>query len=112
MAPYIGPSREQVLRWLRSANPASRLPITLGVYSPQAIIDREDDSWTLCPLELDHDAATEAGQKARATGEPWMPEMKWEFLKKAAPLISEETIDDFIRALERLEWKWNLPGAQ
>lgn len=112
MAPYIGPSREQVLRWLRSANPDSRLPITLGVYSPQAIIDRDDDGWKLCPLVLDRDAATQAGEEARSNGENWMPEMQWEFLEKAKPLIAASTTLAFIEAVETMEWRWDVPGAQ
>lgn len=112
MAPYIGPSREQVLRWLRSANPASRLPITLGVYAPQAIIDRDDKRWILCPLELDDEAARKAGEEARSNGEPWMPEMQWDFLEKSAPLVAAETIHDFVEALESLEWCWDVPGAE
>jgi hypothetical protein len=84
----------------------------LGVYSPQAIIDHDDDGWVLCPLKLDEEAARKAGEEARSNGEPWMPEMQWEFLQKSAPLVAAATIADFIDALESLEWRWDVPGAE
>lgn len=105
MAPFVGPSRAALVRLLRSRAVERRLPITLGEYSPQAIVERDRDGrWLLRPLVLDEPRAREAGRRALAGGGSWMPEHEWEFLVPGEPLASAPALDQFIALIEKLSW--------
>jgi hypothetical protein len=93
-----------VIAELRKRRP--QLPITLGLYAPQATIKHEGGRWLLCPLVMDRDAAAVAGRAALAAGESWMPEMEWRFLREGEPTLACADKDDFIRELERMAWPY------
>jgi hypothetical protein len=98
MAPFVGPTRDHLLAMLREAR-SPRLPITLGRYAPQAVVDLVDGEWCLCPLEMDQAAADAAGRAAFAAGGSWMPEMTWRFLRPGAPLLrapSRQALADLV----------------
>ena len=52
-APFVGPSRAQVLEVLRVRRVERSLPIVLGRHEPQALIRREGENWVLRALEPD-----------------------------------------------------------
>ena len=107
MAPFMGPTREQVLKELRSGK--ARLPMTLGKYSPQATIERDGDVWMLRPLVLDKAASEAAYQKAMGPGGSgfWMPESEFQFLKPAAAIVEGSSLEAFVAALEKIKWQWS-----
>lgn len=108
MAPFMGPTREAVLRALAEES-RLRLPITLGKYEPQATIDREGDEWVLRPLVLDkaaHDRAYEAAMGPGGSGF-WMPESKLAYLVPGEPIVRAATRDAFVAALKRITWRWS-----
>lgn len=86
------------------------LPITLGVYAPQAVIDREPDGRvSLRPLVLDEAAAIAANRAAFAAGQGWMPENEFAFLAPGAPVLiaaSPAALADAIAALPARKWHW------
>jgi hypothetical protein len=43
------------------------------------------------------------GQRTR--GEAWLPEMTWAFLQPGTPAIDCGTLDEFLGALEALDWR-------
>ncbi len=104
MAPFVGPSREVVLRELRGR---PRLPITLGKYKPEAMIAREGEEWVLRPLVLDEAAYQAAYEKARAGDGYWMPEHEFQFLRPGEAIVQASTREAFVAALEKIEWGWS-----
>jgi hypothetical protein len=108
MAPFLGPGRAAVIKMLRAWLPSRKLPITLGVNQPQAVIDREPDgTWTLRPLVLDVAASNAAGEAALARGDGWMPEMTWRFLSPGAPLLRADSAAALADAIVGFrKWSW------
>lgn len=104
MAPFMGPTREAVLEALRAWRP--KVPITIGRYEPQVVIDRRDGSWVLLPLVMNHERAKAAGEEALARGGMWMPEMTWRFLEEGPPLVAHADKGDFIDAIAAMPWRW------
>ncbi|HZS38543.1 MAG TPA: hypothetical protein VFF06_17025 [Polyangia bacterium] len=105
MAPFIGPSRAALLRVLRGRGAERKLPLTLGHYAPQATVAREPDGrFTIRPLAIDRARADEAGRRALAAGEGWMPEQEWQFLAAGEPLVAAATLAELTAAVERMEW--------
>jgi hypothetical protein len=107
MAPFVGPDRETVLKKLRSFLPGRKVPMTLGLYAPQATIEEAEGKWRLLPLVMNHQAAREAGERALADGKNWMPEMEWRFLEKGAPLLEAESATELASLIEGIEWRWS-----
>lgn len=104
MAPFMGPTKEALLEHLAGWRP--KLPITLGLYEPQAVVDRRRGRWVLVPLVMNHAKANTAGERALANGEPWMPEMTWQFLEEGPPLIDEPDKDAFIAAIRTMKYPY------
>jgi hypothetical protein len=107
MAPFLGPDRDTVLKRLRSLLPGRKVPITLGLYAPQAVVEEDGGRWRLCPLEMNREAARAAGERALADGGMWMPEMEWEFLEKGAPLLEADSAKELASLIEGIEGRWS-----
>lgn len=102
MAPFLGPSRKKVLKILSGFRPEKSLPITLGLYSPMAVILFESDTYQLVELVMDEKAARKEGERRLADGQDWMPEMTWQFLKRGRPLLKTASLKDFIEGLKKI----------
>jgi hypothetical protein len=102
MAPYVGPNREQTVKLIRDG----KLPIALGRYQPQATISHVDGVYRLRPLVLDDAKCNEFARQRHAAGESFMPEHTWRFLYEGDPLLESPSRDEFIRAIERLDWSY------
>ena len=104
MAPFAGPTRDDVIAKLRSKRPHKHLPITLGDGQPLAVIDREDTPddarWLLRLLSVDDDQATAEGERRLAAGEPWLPEMRWQFALPADVVLEATTAAGLADAIE------------
>lgn len=104
MAPFVGPTRNDVLAKLRGKHPHKHLPITLGHGQPVAVIDRhdapEDARWLLCTLAVDDERAQAEGERRLAAGEPWMPEMRWQFAEPADVVLQATTAAGLAEAIE------------
>lgn len=103
---FQGPSREELLSKLRGRLEGDTLPITLGRYSPQAVLDVEDGVFMLWSLELDHEAARREGEARMARGEPWMPEMEYRFIGKGKVLLKAASQEELIQAIEKMSWTY------
>jgi len=106
MAPFQGPSRKELLKILRGWFGARKLPITLGQYSPQAVVERKGEEWRIVALRLNSEEAAAAGKAALASGGMWMPEMEWRFLEQAETIVSAGSKQELIAAIETMEWSW------
>lgn len=102
MAPFLGPSRQRLLKMLASSR--VRLPITLGQYEPQATVFKSGERYQLALLKPDHAAAEKAAQAALASGEDFMPEHGWAFMGPGQVLVSETSLEKFRTAISQLEW--------
>lgn len=104
MAPFAGPTRDAVIAKLRGKRPHKHLPITLGDGQPLAVIDRadtpDDARWVLRTLVIDNDQATAEGERRLAAGEPWMPEMRWQFARPADVVLEATTAAGLADAIE------------
>ncbi len=99
MAPFQGPSREQLIELLR-ANPNQS--ITLGKYEPQAVVVHEA-AWRIQLLEEDPELVREVQERQRAEGY-LMPEHYFSCNRPGRILIEADELDDFIRLIERMDW--------
>jgi len=108
MAPFMGPTREAVLKALAEES-RLRLPITLGKYEPQAVIERDGEAWVLRPLVLDQAAHDRAYAEAMGPGGSgfWMPESKFAYLVPGEPIVRAATKEAFVTQLERIKWRWS-----
>lgn len=101
MAPFIGPSKQDVLHLLRQHRyQAQLLPdITLGKYQPQFIIRLHQQRYELIPLTLDEARAAQDAECKSNEGY-YVPEMVWASLVSGSPVIQESSIDVFIKLLD------------
>ncbi len=105
MAPFVGPSREALLRLLDARRP--KLPITLGHMRPQATVTLDDGVWRVTALEIDAAAARRAGETALASSGMWMPEMEWRFLRPTRVLVEARSKEDFVAQLGAMKWTFS-----
>ncbi len=105
MAPFVGPTRDALVRMLERRAP--RLPITLGHMTPQATVTCDGGVWRLVALAIDREAARRAGAEAIARGDGWMPEQEWQFLAPGRVLVEATTKDDFIAQLRAMTWSFS-----
>jgi hypothetical protein len=103
MAPFQGPSRAELLKLLRGWRATSKLPLTLGKYEPQAIVECEGDEWRIRLLE--HDPKLVAEMEARQKAEGYlMPEHYFQCLVPGKVLLTAPSRDDFIAVIEKMTW--------
>ncbi|NMO17858.1 hypothetical protein HPC49_24560 [Pyxidicoccus fallax] len=91
MAPFLGPTRAEVLATLHGPGAEKRLPLTVGRNTPAAIISVRDRRWMLRLLVLDEADVERRYQESLARGDGWMPEMQWGSLKEGAPLLEADS---------------------
>lgn len=107
MAPFMGPSRAEVLRILRSASAREKLPLTLGYGTPQALIQFDGASWVLRPLVRDAVKDAQIANEARARNGMYVPEMTWAALVPGPALVSSTSLEEFIVRLEKMDWPYS-----
>lgn len=95
-APFVGPSLKEVIRILSARDAKQKMPLTLGRYEPQAVIDFSKGKWRLSRLER---KATTPRAKPDSGGN-FVPEITWSELTPSPPLIQEADKQEFIRALK------------
>jgi len=106
MAPFQGPSQEELIALLKKTSPQRFQPVTLGRYAPQAVVEFSNGLWTLSPLTINQEKAKAAGKAALKRGESWMPEMEWQFLEKGEPQIAASATSEFIAEIEAMAWTY------
>lgn len=109
MAPFKGPTRQEVLKILKGWFAKRKLPLSLSKDgTPAGVICLEEGKWCLRRLEMN-----EARQKAdydrrQAEGDNYyMPEMTWRFLEPGVLLASAEDKNEFVSLIERLDWPFD-----
>src|SRR5262249_48947486 len=106
MAPFQGPSREQLIAMLRARGAERKLPITLGRYAPQAVVEKQGGKWRLRELALDDAASNAYGAKQLEGGQNFMPENTWQFLAPDKVLLEHADLESFCRGLQELTWNF------
>ena len=110
MAPMIGPTRAALIRQLTSWLRPPRLPITLAVMEPRAVVRREGEAWLIVALVHDHAAAGRASEEALARGESFMPEHTFRFMKEGEILLRAPTKRAFVEAIRVMDGAGLFPG--
>jgi len=100
MAPFQGPSREQLLTLLRRGTKES---VTLGKYEPQAVVLCDGGEWKILALEEDPQLVAEMQERQRAEGY-LMPEHYFSCKRPGRVLLSAPSRDAFIAAVEKMPW--------
>lgn len=100
-APFVGPSKQQVLDLLNSAQAKRELPITLGSGSPKAVISFDDGEWSLKPLVINEQKRIRI-QKEQV--EYYLPEHEFAALELGTALVSDRDKKVFIQKLESMSW--------
>ena len=104
---FVGPSRKDVLARLRGRKPHKYIPMTLGHGEPRAVIAREerpeDARWLLRALVINEAKADAEGERRLARGEPWMPEMRWQYAEPTEVLLYATTAAGLADALEEAD---------
>jgi len=96
-APFIGPSLQQAAHKLKTG---TKLPLSLGRYSPKAAVDKSEGRYVLYNLETDVEARNKAAEIHEKQGY-YVPEMDWESLRKGETLASAANLDEFIELLKK-----------
>jgi hypothetical protein len=105
MAPFIGPTKAELIALLQKRKP--ELPITLGLYSPQATVENAGGRWRIVALEEDVEASRRAGEEALKTTGHWMPEHTWQFLRPGRLIVDAPSREELIEAVRNLDWPWS-----
>jgi hypothetical protein len=108
MAPFVGPSRRKILfllRWLPFYL-AWRLPVTLGMGSPMAMITREGGLWRVRALVVDVEASKALAEEHRRTGQPFVPEMTSASLSQGTILAESASARGLASQLATLAGPW------
>ena len=98
MEPFFGPQREETLSLLESED--VQLPITLGDGVPSFRIEQRGGLWMLCPLVIDHDAASDLQQSVVDNSGLYT----WDFVASAEPIFATRSRAEFVRWLRM--WPW------
>lgn len=107
----MGPNKQDVLRILRGRKPERQLPLSLGQYEVQASIQKHDDgSWQLVAMRVNEARANEEGRRRLAAGQPWMPEMRGQFLEPAGVLLRADSAKALAELIETTSYPF-LPSA-
>ncbi len=96
-APFIGPSLGQTVHKLKTG---AKLPLSLGRYSPQAMIDKREGGYVLYRLEPDAGARKKAAEEHEKQGY-YVPEMDWKSLREGKTLASAAYLDEFIELVKK-----------
>jgi hypothetical protein len=104
--PFFGPSYTQVKTALESH---CDLPLTLGRYSPRAIIDQHGEEFLLIRLEQACEQERQLQDQPTATG-TYVPEMAWQSLRPGPVILRSDSLDTFLQELKKL-WPTEELGA-
>ena len=104
-APFVGPSRADVLRRLRARSVTKELPMVLGHGEPQAIIRLERGSWVVRQLESDATELREIESRQIREGY-YVPEHRFGSLVPGKVLLQHPDLRSFISGLEAMEWAY------
>jgi hypothetical protein len=109
VAPIIGPTRQEVLKILKSWFAKRKLPLTLAHQgSPAGVITLEEGKWCLRRLRMNEAKCKADYDRRQAEGETYyMPEMTWRFLEPAELLASAGNKKEFVSLIEKLDWPFD-----
>ena len=103
MAPFIGPTRPELLEMLRAWR-QPRLPITLGRYEPQAMVEVVDGVWRIRLLVKDNAAVDRLGKERLARGDNFMPEHTWIFTPDGPIVAHAPSRRELAKLVETMRW--------
>jgi len=108
MAPFLGPTKNEVLDMLDSSDAKKYLPVTLGLNEPQAEIVFNNNTWILYAL-IKNKKKIEEHLETLTKDENyyWMPESEWDFLERDEILISETDKIEFIEKIKYMNWTFS-----
>jgi hypothetical protein len=104
MAPYAGPSPQQVVRMLREPDVERRLPLSMGgPAGPTAQVGLREGRWCLYRLVTDDEAFGAFANERWKAKEPLFPEHRMQFLVPGEILVAADSRTELVAALERVE---------
>jgi hypothetical protein len=109
VAPFKGPTRQGVLKILRSWFAKRKLPLSLSRDgTPAGVIRIEDGKWCLRRLQMNEAKRKADYDRRQAAGDTcYMPEMTWRFLEPGELLASSENKKEFIAQIEKNNWPFD-----
>jgi hypothetical protein len=109
VAPIKGPTREEVLKILRSWFARRKLPLTLAHQgTPAGVIRIEDGKWCLRRLEMNEAKCKADYDRRQAEGDTYyMPEMTWRFLEPGELLASSDNKKKFLSSIKQMIWPFD-----
>jgi len=102
-APFRGPSKKETLKLLSNDRCLSRLPLTLGEFSPQAVILVEEGRWRLRELTADHTKRDQIARAQSAKGY-YMPEHDFGALVAGRVLIDASSREELVAQVKKIPW--------
>ena len=109
MAPFKGPTRQEVLKILKSWFARRKLPLSLSKDgTPAGVIRLEDGRWCLRRLQMNEAKRKAEYDRRQAEGDTYyMPEMTWRFLEPGELLASARDRREFVSLIEKLSWPFD-----
>jgi hypothetical protein len=104
-APFVGPSRDEVVRILQSRNARKRLPIVVGKNEPQAFVAVEGGQWVLRRLESDR-KKLDAIERTQLAQGYYVPEHQFGALVPGEVLLSHRVLREFVTQLKAMAWPY------
>jgi hypothetical protein len=104
-APFVGPSKKEVLGILKSSFAKKKLPLTLGSGEPKAVIDFSDGMWSIRRLVSNPKKQAEIQKKQEKEGN-YMPEHDFMALEAGEAIIKDKDKKLFIKKIEALSWNF------
>lgn len=102
-SPFVGPSKLETIKLLKSSRIKQNLPITLGTNDPEAVIDFNGVLWTLKPLVRNMTKQNKITKKQQDEGY-YMPEHDFAALEPGKAILSEKDKLVFIKKIQALNW--------
>ena len=106
VAPFVGPTRKEVLKILGGWFAKRKLPLTLSHQcTPAGVIRMEVGKWCLRSLEMNEKKRKADYDRRQAAGDTYyMPEMTWRVLEPGELLASSENKKEFLSLITQMDW--------
>ena len=102
-APFVGPSKKEVLGILKSPFAKKKLPVTLGSGEPKAVISFSEGLWSVRRLVANPKKSAEIQKKQEKEGY-YMPEHDFMSLEPGETIIADRDKKSFIKKIETMPW--------
>ena len=101
MAPVAPLGRERAIERVEHGS----LPITFGSPHPHMAIVEQDGRFRIRALVIDRDQADAAAARARAEGQPWMPEQHYALGRPTGTIYADAASRaELVKIMRTMEW--------